>query len=107
MTPKEKAKQLVDKYYQLAESIEWTDQETSKKAEKLNDELGTDVLRYWNELAKQSALLTVDEIVKSEKLNYLFTKEQLSCMEFTSDDMWIHETFVDYWDEVKEEIEQL
>ena len=91
MTPKEKAKQLVDKYYQLAESIEWTDQETSKKAEKLNDELGTDVLIYWNELAKQSALIAVDEILEMD----------LPILEEDAD------KFYDYWQEVKQEIEQL
>ena len=87
MTPKEKAKQLVDKYYQLAESIEWTDQETSKKAEKLNDDLGTDVLIYWNELAKQSALIAVDEIITNR--NRIKGIDKL------------------YWQEVKQEIEQL
>ena len=91
MTPKEKAKQLVDKYYQLAESIEWTDQETSKKAEKLNDDLGTDVLIYWNELAKQSALIAVDEILEMD----------LPILEEDAD------KFYDYWQEVKQEIEQL
>ena len=63
MTPQEKAKELIDKYYKLAESIEWTDKQTSEKAEKFNDELGTDVLKYWNELAKQSALIAVDEML--------------------------------------------
>ena len=65
MTPKEKAQELVDKYYQLAESIEWTDEQTSVKAEKFNDELGSDVLKYWNELSKQSALIAVDEIIEA------------------------------------------
>lgn len=61
------ARELFDKYYQLAESIEWTDKETSEKAEEFNDKLGNDVLKYWNELAKQSALLAVDEIIKELK----------------------------------------
>ena len=91
MIPQEKAQELVDKYYQLAESIEWTDQETSKKAEKLNDELGTDVLIYWNELAKQSALIAVDEILEMD----------LPILEEDAD------KFYDYWQEVKQEIEQL
>jgi hypothetical protein len=64
MTPQEKAKELVDKYYQLAESIEWSDNETMAKAEEFNDDLGSDVLTYWNELAKKSALLAVDEVLK-------------------------------------------
>lgn len=107
MKPQEKAKKLVSKYYKLAESIEWTDKETSVKAEKFNDELGTDVLRYWNELAKQSALLAVDEIIKSKNLKTLFTQEQIWSMEGTSDDRWIYETFMKYWKKVKQEIKKL
>jgi hypothetical protein len=107
MTPKEKAKKLVDKYYQLAESIEWTDKETMQKAELLNDELGEDVLFYWHELAKQCTLIAVNEIIKSKQLNYLFTQEQIYLMEGTSDDRWIHETFMKYWKQVKHEIEKL
>ena len=107
MTPQEKAQELVDKYYQLAESIEWTDEQTSVKAEKFNDELGSDVLKYWNELSKQSALIAVDEIIKSKELNYLFTQNQIYSMEVTSDDRWIYEEFMKYWQEVKHEIQQL
>jgi len=81
----DKAKELVDKYANLAESIEWTDKETSKKSEKFNDELGTDILIYWNELAKQSALIAVDTV------------------------LWMasHYATIDYWNEVKQEIEKL
>jgi pyridoxine/pyridoxamine 5'-phosphate oxidase len=68
MKPKEKAKELFDKYYKLAESIEWTDKQTSKKAEKMNDKLGQDVLFYWNELAKQSALIAVDLAIEESVL---------------------------------------
>ena len=90
MTPKEKAKELVDKYYQLAESIEWTaDAETKAKAEQLNDELGNDVLKYWNLLAKESVLIAVDEILEMD----------LPILEEDAD------TFYDSWEEVKQEIE--
>ena len=106
MSAKDKAKELIDKYYKLAESIEWTDKQTSEKAEKFNDELGTDVLKYWNELSKQSALIAVDEIIKSKELNYLFTQNQIYSMEVTSDDRWIYEEFMKYWKEVKQEIEK-
>ena len=71
MTPQEKAQELVDKYYQLAESIEWTDEQTSLKAEKFNDELGSDVLKYWNELSKQSALIAVDEMLDFRNCLYI------------------------------------
>ena len=89
MTPQEKAQELVDKYYQLAESIEWTDEQTSLKAEKFNDELGSDVLKYWNELSKQSALIAVDEML-------YWTNEQDTLI-------WLN----DFYLEVKQEIEKL
>ena len=91
MTPKEKAIELFDKYYQIAESIEWTDNETMVKAEKFNDDLGGDVLRYWNELAKKSALIAVDEI-----LNAIDWHD----FEHPNDE-------INYWVEVKQEIEKL
>ena len=88
MTPKLKAKELVDNYYQLAENIEWTtDTETKEKAEKFNDELGNDVLIYWNKLAKQCALIAVDEILSQFN--------------------WKPSSGSSYWDEVKQEIEAL
>ena len=93
MTPKEKAKELVDKYYQLAESIEWTDKQTSEKAEKFNDELGSDVLKYWNELSKQSALIAVDEILNENSIR-----------EGDNDEIITYEP---YWLKVKQEIEKL
>ena len=93
MTPKEKAKELVAKYYQLAESIEWTDNKTKEKAEKFNDELGVDVLNYWDELAKKSALIAVDEIVKSNPHSNPLNAHGFSTMA--------------YWNEVKHEIENL
>jgi hypothetical protein len=87
MKPQEKAKELVDKYYELAESIEWSDNETMVKAEKFNDDLGSDVLTYWNELAKKSALVSVDEILG---------------------EYWSHNTERrDWWKQVKHEIENL
>lgn len=91
MIPKEKAQELVDKYYQLAESIEWTDDETKVKAEQFNDELGNDILKYWHLLAKESALIAVDEILEMD----------LPILEEDAD------TFYDYWEEVKQEIEKL
>ena len=71
MSAKDKAQELIDKYYKLAESIEWTDKQTSEKAEKFNDELGTDVLKYWNELSKQSALIAVDEMLDFRNALYI------------------------------------
>lgn len=108
MTPKDKAKKLFNRFYQLSESIEWTTDETIKqKAGEYNEELGPEVEKFWHEHAKRCALIAVDEIIKSKQLNYLFTKEQISCMEGTSDDRWIYETFHKYWKKVKQEIQKL
>lgn len=93
MTPKEKAKELIEKYYQLGESIEWTtDNEIKEKAEKFNDELGADVLTYWNKLAKESALIAVNEIINCDS----FFKTLEDTKEFTK-----------YWYEVQQEINKL
>lgn len=88
MTPKEKAKELVDKIYNLQSSIAWdTSNENKEKAAIFNDELGADVELYWHELAKQSAMLTVDEII------------------------YLLDPFIDpirtYWEVVKHELELL
>ena len=107
MTPQEKAQELVDKYYQLAESIEWTDEQTSLKAEKFNDELGSDVLKYWNELSKQSALIAVDEIILSAPFEPVDTDWDEAG---ASAQYWYPQKLEDsakWWGEVKQEIELL
>lgn len=85
MTPKEKAQQLVDRFYNLQTSITWdVTQETKEKASIFNDELGAEVELYWNELAKQTAFIAVDEILNSGLL-IMVEDEQ-------------------YWHDVKQEI---
>ena len=90
MTPQEKAIELFKKYFSVAESIEWTDKETALKAEKLNDELGSDVLIYWNKLAKESALISVNEIIDCNRNGLGLTKYSK-----------------EYWEEVKKEIKKI
>jgi hypothetical protein len=94
MTAKEKAQELIYEYSILAESIQWSDEDTQKKAEKYNDDLGEDVEYYWHELAKRCALIGVDEIL-----------EQFYSIVFIEDAY--RETNVEYWKEVKHEIKQL
>jgi hypothetical protein len=79
MTPKDKAKKLAMKFDKYGET----------------------------DNAKKSALIAVDEIIKSKELNYLFSQEQIYCLESTSDDRWINETFIKYWRQVKKEIKKL
>ncbi len=95
MTAKEKAQQLIYKYYILAESIEWSDKDTQKKAEKYNDDLGEDVEYYWHELAKKSALMAVEEILDALSSNIIL---YAGVYRYEADDYWI---------EVKHEINQL
>ena len=84
MTPKEKALELYEKYYNIQGKIEWnTTTENKEKAENFNNELGEDVDLFWVELAKQCALIAVDEILKEVVLTTM------------------------YWQQVKQEIEAL
>lgn len=78
MIPKEKAKELVDKF--------------------------TDIENEYNEYsdfkqAKQCALITVDEIL--ENVNYFFTELEKDGLPNKFDDE------IEYWQEVKQEIEKL
>lgn len=84
MTPKEKATELVNLFF-------------------------TQEIKYYNDIntAKEFALISVDEIVKSKQLRYLFTEEQIDCMEGTSDSRWIYDTFMEYWEEVQGEIKKI
>ena len=93
MTPKEKAKELVGTIYNLQSSIAWdTSNENKEKAAIFNDELGADVELYWHELAKQSALFAVDEIIDIAYWEYMES---------------MGEQEEKYWQEVKQEIEIL
>ena len=94
MTPKEKAQELFNKYSAVAESIEWTtNKEILVKAEKTNDELGDDVLIYWHELAKQSALIAL------EFANEFADDSYRSC--------YGYKHTMEYLEQVKHEITQL
>jgi hypothetical protein len=88
MTPKEKAQQLVDKFYNLQTSIAWTtNDELKRQASIFNDELGEDVEIYWDKLAKQTAVIAVDEILNSRPA---ITDSQVE--------------YNEYWQQVKQEI---
>jgi hypothetical protein len=94
MTPKEKAKELVDRLYNLQCSIASDKNNFNKeKGSLFNDKLGVEIELYWHEVAKQYALIAVDECI-----NIHFNLE--------SDRNGIDESFK-YWQEVKQEIEKL
>ena len=92
MTAKEKAKYLIDQYRPIVTSWDCYNDMPIPEEEIIED-------------AKKGALIAVDEVIKSKQLGYLFTEKQISCMEETSDDLWIYETFNEYWEQVKQEIQ--
>jgi len=90
MKPKDKAKELYEKYYNIQSKIEWlTTTKNKEKAENFNNELGEDVDLFWVELAKQCALIAVDEIIQS------------------IDNIMIPNPFNQYWNKVKQEIQKI
>jgi len=94
MKPKEKAKELYEKYYNIQGEVKWdTTTENKEKAENFNNELGEDVDLFWVELAKQCALIAVNELINSNPhSNPLNTNV---------------ESTMSYWQEVKQEIQAL
>ena len=82
MTPKEKAKELVDKFYQTTPNEAW-----------INEPLGiAEPFGSWKQ-ARQCALIAVDEIILANPYSNTFKNVEYSSM--------------DYWKEVKQEIEKL
>ena len=74
MTPKDKAEELVSKYLEVSECGIWN---------------GTDIfIKLNNQLAKQCALIAVDELIYSHSQD-------------TTDNQFY------YWQEVKQEIEKI
>jgi hypothetical protein len=64
MTAKDKAQDLVNKFAKIQEKIDWTgDKQLMELCGERNEALGEQGEYYWNQLAKQSALIAVDEII--------------------------------------------
>lgn len=103
MTPIEKAEELYNKMLKYTFCPEYADERD------LGLEQGTFTKEgEWERFcAKQCALIAVDEILEANELNYLFTQEEINCLEGTSDDRWIYETYMKYWNEVKNQINLL
>lgn len=89
MTPKEKAKALLEKFYYSQSGIEWGNEEQYKEAQSFHDNNSDAVDIYWQTLSKRCALIAVDEM-----------------LDFLYDEMVSHNTY-QYWREVKNEIELL
>lgn len=86
MTAKEKAKELIEKYH-LTQDFEWTkNEELLNISSDINK--NTEVEGYWLKLAKQCALIAVNEILDSNMIH-------------------LHLHQMDYWGQVKIEIKKL
>ena len=95
MTPKEKAKELYNKNYRLFQNVDncFGDcEEEYKKGNCTNSGHGCGI---WFNLSKQCALIAVDEI--DRVLQSASTKE----------DPYVNLLSLEYWQEVKQEIEIL
>jgi hypothetical protein len=91
ITPKEKAKELVEKYFNIQEEIKWTNDDTIiKKYQEQYEEQSIEVEPYWKLLAKQCALIAVEELIQQQ--------EGYNNGSFYPND---------YWKRVKQEIELL
>ena len=97
MTPKEKAKELVDKLLVLQEKIEWGNNKLKTEAGLIYEKNNLEYNKYYDELAKQSALIAVDEILKITCLKDFDYKKYFND----------NSEFINYWQEVKQEIEKL
>ena len=64
MTVKQKAEDLVNEFAKIQQQIEWTDdKQLMELCGERNEALGEQGEYYWHELAKQSALIAVDQIL--------------------------------------------
>lgn len=87
MTPKDKAKELVVKYSNLKSKFNYSDPEGLPYV--LNGIL-------INSSAKQCALIAVDEILKALQVPPIENKGHV-----------LYDSQIDYWQEVKQEIERI
>lgn len=104
MTVREKAEYLVNKFTAIQEQIEWTkDKQLMELCGERNDELGDEGEYYWKQLAKQSAIIAVDEVLNLGLHDVGdYRNDQAS-----SDDFSTVTWYINYWQEVKQHIEQL
>tara|TARA_R110000868_G_scaffold384310_1_gene651755 strand:+ start:1240 stop:1554 length:315 start_codon:yes stop_codon:yes gene_type:complete len=104
MTAKEKAQELLDNFFIIQQQIKWTENEYYlTKCEKLNEEIEDEANHYWKELAKKSALIAVDEILDLDLHDVGDYRNDQS----SSDDFSTVTWYINYWEEVKQEIEKL
>lgn len=88
MIPKEKAKELVDYFYNLQEEIEWGNDDLKKEAGDIYEKNHMYYEDFYKELSKQSAFKVVYEILNSNMIN-------------------LHLHQMKYWENVKRKIKKL
>lgn len=94
MKPKEKAQELFNRFYDLQDSEDLGNEQLNKDMEALYEELGAEIEPYWVELAKNSALIAVNDIL------YVLN-------DYHNQDCKINQTKIQYWQDVKQELEKL
>lgn len=87
MTPREKAQELFNRFYDLQDAEDLGSEQLNNDMEALYEERGQEMEPYWVELAKNSALETTNVILED-------TKED-------------HPYMYEWYLEVKQEIEKL
>ena len=99
-TPKEKAKELVEKFIQVQDNTEFkTTEENYEKCVNLINDLGSAVDSYWKQLAIKSAIKAVDEILESSP-----SLPILSDSGIYGDDIKLS---TEYYNEVKNELNKI
>jgi hypothetical protein len=88
MKPKDKAKELVDYFYNLQEKIEWGNDDLKKEAGDIYEKNNIYYEEFYKELSKQSALKVVNEIIYETQFEVPNIRQK-------------------YWLTVKHEIEKL
>lgn len=64
MNTKEKALEIFTTFKNIQDTIEWGDYKLQNEMEKLYEINGNDYEVYWKDLAKQSAIISVDKILE-------------------------------------------
>ena len=101
MTPKEKAKDLIARFIKTERMCDCFCEHGINDCNCTHEQ--TEL-----ESAKKCALICVDEIMKSDDLIiYNKLNKYLNVLEHTSDDAWIAEEKIAFWNKVEQEINKL
>jgi hypothetical protein len=75
MTPKEKAQELFNRFYDLQDAEDLGNEQLNKDMEALYEEREAEIEPYWQLLAKKSALETINVILEDTKEDHPYMYE--------------------------------